>query len=371
MTNGRPMHTRIRFVRTVVVLTCFIFLVSCAERGELAFAEQVDGTSIRTVWAAQFRSEVETERRESPPRPDGFEFEEIAVSIPPTHEPGQISWPKDDPDPLKDFVVVEQQTYASMRAFAQAVAASDESRENETLLFVHGYNTTHGEAVYQLAQMTHDFETPVPAVLMSWPSAAVTAGYVYDRDSVLITRDQLEKVIIALSRESNRKLLLVGHSMGSNLIMETLREISLKGSLDVSRWLNGLVLMAPDIDTEVFRMQAGAVPKLPEPFIIMVAEQDQALRISALLTGREERLGSTIDRTAVGDLPISIIDVSAFATGERFNHNVSTTSPGAISLLKKLSGNSTPSDAKIAELVVLGDLQPSLSSADAQPAPDR
>ena len=282
-------------------------------------------------------------------------FEAIDVSVPPVHEVGKIEWPEGTPDANTDFVSVKNRAIGGQSSFVQQVARADRSGRQETLVFVHGYNTRHAEAVYQVSQFAHDFEVPTPAVLFSWPSAGVTAGYVYDRDSALIARDHLESLLIELSR-GNRKIVLVGHSMGSYLIMETLRQATLKRSFNVAAEIDALVLMAPDIDGELFRSQVDEMGQLPDPFILMVAKQDRALRISSLLTGRRPRLGAQTDRSVVGDLPISVVDVSNFSDGSNFDHKIVTTSPEAIAIIRRLSEKAPPGDAKVGDLTVLSDL---------------
>ena len=342
--------------RNISLVLLSVSLAACAERGSLDYAPTVDGATIQTVWIANFRSAVQADSKSAPPRPEAPVYEAIDVSIPPTHEVGKIEWPEGNPNARTDFVSVENRAIEGQSRFAQQVARADLSGRQETLVFVHGYNTRHAEAVYQVAQFAHDFEVPTPAVLFSWPSAGVTAGYVYDRDSALIARDHLESLLQELSR-GNRKIILVGHSMGSYLIMETLRQAALKRSFNVAAEIDALVLMAPDIDGELFRSQVDELGQLPDPFILMVAKQDRALRISSLLTGRRPRLGAQTDRSVVGDLPISVVDVSDFSDGSNFDHKIVTTSPEAIAIIRRLSQESAPGDANVGALTVLSDLE--------------
>ena len=118
-----------------------------------------------TIWVANFRSDVQADASGAPPRPLDLSFEAVSVSVPATHAPGKIEWPDGPPDASTDFVTIGQRQFETINRFASDVARSDQSRLNETLVFVHGYNTRHAEAVYQLAQFVHDFEVPVPPVL--------------------------------------------------------------------------------------------------------------------------------------------------------------------------------------------------------------
>ncbi|MEM9429453.1 MAG: alpha/beta fold hydrolase [Pseudomonadota bacterium] len=335
------------------ILLIAVLLTACTPRGHFAYAPPVEGAEVRDLWVARYRMEGPFPDRRSPPRPSEVTYEQIRISVPPGHAKGEIQWPDGEPNAGTDFVTLGRGTFDSDQHFAATVANADSLGVGETLLFVHGYNTNHAEATYYLAQIASDFDVPIPTVLFSWASAGVTAGYLYDRDSALIARDRLESVIELLGEGDRRDVIVMGHSMGGYLVMETLRQMALKGK-DVTRLVDALILMSPDIDNELFRAQTDAIGTLPNPFVLLVAEQDKALRLSALLTGRQSRLGSQTDRSAVGDLPISVIDLSGLGTGDAGDHRVATTSPEAIALLEALRANRSLTDAALSDLIVLG-----------------
>lgn len=332
-------------------------LAACAERGEIAFGPTAADAVIQQVWVAKFRPDHgPAEGQRSPPRPQELVYERYSVSIPATHEIGHIEWPKTVPNAATDFVTVAQDAVQTLDRFSTQVAAADIGSTGTTVLFVHGYNYTHGEAVYQTAQIAHDFETPSPMVLFSWPSAGVSGGYLYDRDSVLIARDELEKVIIGLTRNNGRQIDIIAHSMGNQLVMETLRQIEISGSLNIGKKINALVMISPDIDGELFYTQAARIKELPRETVILAARQDRALRLSALLTGRTNRLGSETDRRAVRDLPIAVVDTSDLSLGGT-SHSIPFSSPTAISILKNLDGDITLQGRAADEVVNLADLK--------------
>ncbi|MEM6729517.1 MAG: alpha/beta fold hydrolase [Pseudomonadota bacterium] len=338
--------------RAVLLICMAALLGACAERGSVDFAPAAENATIHRIWAAKFRSAEQADARGAPPRPMEVEYEALDVSVPPTHSVGKIEWPRGIPNAATDFVALRKTEVPALGAFARSVSRGDVSGRGETMIFVHGYNMRHGEAVYQVTQFVHDFEIPVPPVLFSWPSAGVTAGYVYDRDSALMSRNALERLILELSSEG-RKVFLVGHSMGSYLIMETLRQISQRRSANVAQRVRGVILIAPDIDGELFRAQAQDIGRLPDPFIVMVARQDRALQASSLLTGRRPRLGNQADRSLVADLPVSLIDVSQLADPRGNNHSIAISSPQAIAALRRLAGQRAPGEVAVSDLLVL------------------
>ena len=343
-------------MRLALTLAVVLLSAACAERANVAVLPPPEVSNVRDVWSVKLRADAQATRRTAPPRPNRLSFEKTSVSIPPAHQPGQIEWPKGPPDASTDFVITQEVQFPSKEQFANALSTGEAAGKGETLLFVHGYNVRHYEAVYQLAQMAEDYDVSGPSVVFSWPSAGVAAGYVYDRDSVLISRDALEQTIIALSRQSGREIVLVGHSMGSHLIMETLRQIEIKESLDIATSITALVLMAPDIDGEVFVSQASSLNAWPDPSILMVAERDRALRLSAFLAGQRPRLGGQTDRAIVAGLPISVIDVDDLGTGDKFDHAIPTSSPAAIAILRRLDDDMPIANAEIPDLVVLSEL---------------
>lgn len=344
--------------RIAFMMLLLTVVSACSPRGEISYGLPAPGGSVQNVWVANFRPDAPAKPGQNmPPRPTEMRFQMNAVSVPPGHRSGTIEWPKRTPDANTDFVTLSTQEFPDIRRFATAVAASDTENTKSTLLYVHGYNKTHGEAVYQMAQIGFDFDIPSPTVLFSWPSAAVAAGYVYDRDSALYARDQLEEVIIALTQYPGRKLVILAHSVGSLMVMEALRQIEISGSVNIANKIDALFLIAPDIDGELFYTQAARLETLPNPTVVVAAAQDRALRLSALLTRTNNRLGTLTDRSAVRDLPITVVDISALANGG-LNHSLALTSPAAIAIINSLSGDALLAGTGLAPLVVLGAPDP-------------
>jgi len=353
-------------LRLIFFIVLTINVSACGPRGSIEYGAFVPSGTPVDIWVARFRpTQLPAEGQRTPPRPNRTSFEKTVVSVPHGHAPGQIEWPRGKPDAATDFVALSTQPYPNAANFVSQIAKADTGNAQEVLLFVHGYNVRHGEAVYQLAQVSHDFEIPSQTVLFSWPSAGLPTGYLYDRDSVLIARDQLEGVIRALTKQSGRKVILMGHSMGNLLIMETLRQIELSGNFDMKKKVGGLIMVSPDIDGELFYTQATRLRHIPQPAIILAARQDKALRLSALLTGRTNRLGSQTDRSAVRDLPITVIDATDLG-GRGRNHDIALTSPAAISILKKLDAQLLPGAPKLPPLLNLGQFAQSTISAPAE-----
>ncbi|MEM9499543.1 MAG: alpha/beta fold hydrolase [Pseudomonadota bacterium] len=318
----------------IVLILSLVAVASCAPRNVAKTAPPAADAQIVPVWVATHRALDTTGPAFGVKRSEKMSYLRVDVSVPSTHKPGQIEWPGPyaAPDAATDFVLTGSQVLPDARALVRALPHPGPVRE--TLVFVHGYNVTLSDGLYRLAQMAHDFEMPNPPVLFSWQSAGDARGYIYDRDSVLYARDDLETFLQQLTRTANDRVVLVAHSMGSQLVMETMRQMALKGDRRTLSRIDGVVLMSPDIDTDVFLRQARSIGELPQPFLIFVSSNDRILGLSSVLTGRKERLGLLNSPEEVEGLDVSILDFSELSGGAETSHDVASTSPAAISVLE-------------------------------------
>jgi len=73
---------------------------------------------------------------------------------------------------------------------------------------------------------------------------------------------------------------------------------------------------------------------LPQPFVIFGSNRDKILRLSAALTGQQQRLGSLSDVSRVADLEVTFFDIGEFTEGA--GHFTLADSPALISLLGRI-----------------------------------
>ncbi|MBY6115468.1 alpha/beta fold hydrolase [Mameliella alba] len=345
--TNRPAWRYVRLMNRVLILFVLSFaLIGCSPRGSVTvvggFKPAALGASLQPVFVASDRRVIGDGSQALPHHSFGAErdtelrYGRLDISIPPVHQPGQIEWPRHDPpDPAPHFVTRSGERYANQYAFLRDIPRVGPAQD--VVLFVHGFNVNNAEAVYRLAQIAHDYETDVPVISFSWPSAGDARGYVYDRDSVIFARDDLESLLTGLAADG-RRILIVAHSMGGQLVMETLRQMSISGKGGALRQLSGVALISPDIDEDVFLRQSRRISPFPQPFMIMVSTRDRALGLAAFLTGKPSRLGSIQDPSRLGNLPVEIIDLSDIEGGDRAGHSTAFTAPAAIRLLRDLGG---------------------------------
>lgn len=325
-------------MRWLLVLSVFVTLSGCANRGFVPLTPQAAAIGTpHAIYVATHR-EPDAAGWYGEARASDLSYTKLQVVIPPAHVPGRITYGYTDPDPRTDFTIAAKQDYAAAAPFQadiKATLAALPPDEREVLLYVHGYNNSFFDGVFRAAQMKHDYDLPGVALHYSWPSAANPLGYTYDRDSVLFARDGLEKVLRDLAASGANRIVLVGHSLGTMLVMESLRQIEIRTPGWSKRALAGVVLVSPDLDVDLFKTQADRLAALPEPFAIFVSRRDRALMLSARINGDAERLGSLTDPSRLAEYPVSIIDVSSFADGDGARHFTLGSSPLLIRLLSQ------------------------------------
>ncbi|MEO0931906.1 MAG: alpha/beta hydrolase [Pseudomonadota bacterium] len=275
---------------------------------------------------------------------------QLSVSIPPTHVQGQIAWPDGPTDPLTDFAVVDFVLLENETALQRAIAAT---KGDALYLFVHGYNTTSSEALYRFAQIAHDFDLPDTRLMFSWASAGVAGAYVYDRDSVLFARDDLVDLLIDISRNTDKDINVIAHSMGSLLTMEAMRQLAISGNRDVLRRMDSVTFLSPDLDPDIFRAQASAIGDLPEPFVILNSQTDRALRLSSLLSGGREKVGAISSAADVDGLNVTFLDITNLRDGSSLDHMVAFTSPVAIDVLRQMMDQEALRESELTQFLVL------------------
>jgi len=248
----------------------------------------------------------------------------FTISIPPGHQPGQIEWPVNGPNPSYAFATVDQ-SLLDKAAFERGIARPASGKSVNTLIFVHGFNNNFQESLYRLAQITADTKFAGAPVLFAWPSEAKTTGYLADKDAVTASRDQLVALIAATAKGTNGRVTLLAHSMGSWLTMEALRQLRLTGRSNVIAKLE-VILAAPDIDVDVFRSQLEVLGPLDPPMTLLVARDDIALAISRRLADQRIRVGAVdIDDPRVQEAALKahlrIVDISDVASADRLGHS--------------------------------------------------
>jgi esterase/lipase superfamily enzyme len=264
---------------------------------------------------------VSTRRGEAATDDGRPHFSLTAIGVPLNHRPGAVERPSfGGADKSRHFTVLSKRNMDEEEFYGE-LAAHVSGRvgvSRDILLYVHGFNTSHDEARFRLAQIVADGGFSGVPALFSWNSRGGVFNYESDKEAATVSRDALEKVMLSLARTPGvGRVHILAHSMGSWLTMETLRGIALSGHPDLDGKLGEVMLANPDIDLNVFRQQVARLD--PHHVSIFVANNDRALSLSSRIAGDRPRLGAMDpskpqDKAEIDRLGVTVHDISSFST---------------------------------------------------------
>lgn len=209
----------------------------------------------------------------------------------------------------------------------EPVTTEDMNAKNNALIYVHGYNYTFQESLFQLSSVVADGRLTEVPILFSWPSDGTVTGYIADKDAAAFARDDLVQLLETLKKlKPEGNVTLFGHSMGAWIVVEALRQLKLSNRDDVLRHVDQVVLAAPDIDVDLFKRQINTIGRLNKPILVLSATDDRALTISSRIGGARARIGMVNQndpavQELITDGAIKIVDLSALPAPDRTNHN--------------------------------------------------
>lgn len=247
------------------------------------------------------------------------------ISIPPGHVMGQ----HEEPSLLKLEWAHEEAKHINVREVrkldrddftTRLDRAVEASPGNKLMVFVHGYNEEFPEASRMVAQFADDLKFSGPVVLFSWPSQGSLTGYTVDETNAQWAQSHfLEMMSTILEKVPAHSIYLVGHSMGNRIIGNAM--ITLSGDhleSDLMRFRE-IIMIAPDIDADVFRKDMA--PRLARTGIhitLYASSKDRALLASKAFHGHP-RAGDSGEALVVVD-GMETIDASN-ASGGLLGHS--------------------------------------------------
>ncbi|MEA3274816.1 MAG: alpha/beta fold hydrolase [Pseudomonadota bacterium] len=319
-------HTRAdRIALSVIVVAVMLFLAGCASSPDAKEDRRV-ADAVTDPAAQQVEIFYATDR--APGAPGEYFGSErgvlsyglAAVGIPPHHEVGRHETPSVfkfewSPDERK-HITVNEVTPLGQENFAELLErALDLSPGRKLLVFVHGYNVEFAEATRLLAQFATDLKFQGPALLFSWPSQGGVTGYAVDETNVVWAHPHLVQVLDeVLDETSAEQIYLVAHSIGSRAVTRAYITLAADRALSDLNPIVEMVLVAPDIDADLFRQDVA--PRLASNGIhvtVYASSSDRALTASKAFHGYP-RAGDSGEALVIVE-GVETVDASDTASG--------------------------------------------------------
>lgn len=202
------------------------------------------------------------------------------VSIPPTHVSGEVESPLLGGENENAHVVLKTTELLQEQAFFDAVRSELAKRtpsSRSCFVFIHGFNVSFELAARRTAQIHFDLKFEGAPIFFSWPSRTSIRHYFSDRNEIGFSQYVIRQFLVDVAERVNAdRIHVIAHSMGADATCRAIAELGDRG-----RIFDQIILAAPDIDRDVFRLQlAPRLARTANRTTLYCSRNDRALQIS-------------------------------------------------------------------------------------------
>ncbi|MCB1189162.1 MAG: alpha/beta hydrolase [Leptospiraceae bacterium] len=237
-----------------------------------------------------------------------------SVNVPAMHEIGIIDY--QNSGEANKYFQFKRFEYHSKDSFLKKVKGSSFP---EIMVFVHGFNVRFEEAVLRASQIQYDLKFPGLMVLFTWPAGSqdgmlnklnIKKTYSFNQENAKKSIPDLKNLLKEL-KTTGKKIHLIVHSMGHQIAIPALAELSAEGE---EKLLSELVLNAPDYDAGDFKRKAPALTKMSKRVTVYCSPGDNALIISGQVN-ENTRVGTCEKVTGVDMINVNPVDSPILGIG--------------------------------------------------------
>ena len=313
-----------------LLLISVIFVAACAVQPRAIIVPSAQtGHEVLPVFVGTTRAVDPQGRPSWDAIPGPLAYATHQVAYPRTRAPGEVPMARARPDPETDFAIAAIAPFASPAAFSQSLRATLTQRpagRRQVLVYVHGFNVTFAEGLYRTAQIVRDWDIAHVPAYFSWPSTLSPVEYRHDRRALQDSQQALARFLTAIVDAGAEGIVLLAHSLGAELVTETVAGLQTGGNRAILERIDGVFLVSPDLSVERFREITDARPPLPEPFVVFTSAEDRILRFSSLAHGGSMRLGNLTDPALLADRGVLLLDLTSYREGH-LDHRAAFSAP--------------------------------------------
>ena len=208
------------------------------------------------------------------------------------------------PDENKDLKEIREWP---VERFWEEISAFDTSNDGNIVLYLHGYNIGFDKSCRRAAMFQRSLNLHDRMILFSWPADGNFLKYTYDEADLVWSVPYLAEVIDGIvKRVGTDRLDVIAHSLGARGAVQALTRLACKRPS--TALVNELILVAPDIDAEIFKHDLKTLLVAANRITVYVSENDRALALSHEVHGYP-RLGEAGEDLTVME-GVETIDVS-------------------------------------------------------------
>ncbi|MFN3603909.1 MAG: alpha/beta hydrolase [Leptonema sp. (in: bacteria)] len=240
------------------------------------------------------------------------------VNVPKNHSIGALDTAKNESLDKDTYYFAKNFTELEEKNFYDTIV-----REKEILVFVHGFNVEFEEALFRAAQIKYDLKFQGIVVLFTWPAGSEKNGLFSNllinetyrtnqknaKNTIPHFKEFLRKLIEKKSK--NTKLYLIVHSMGHQIVIPSLVELS---AFLENRKFEELIFNAPDYSIPQWKTEEKLIKKTAKRITMYCSPKDNALLASEKVNG-EKRLGQCYKTEGIDVINVNRIDSPILGIG--------------------------------------------------------
>ena len=222
--------------------------------------------------------------------------------------------------------------------FWEDVTVSNGQNKGNIVVYVHGYNIGFEKSCRRASIFQRNLNLHDRLILFSWPADGNVLNYTLDEADLTWSIYPLEQLLSKLVRRFGAgRIDVVGHSLGGRGVVNALSRMARHGPAPL---INELVLIAPDMDSEIFGQLLPEIRPLIRRITLYASENDHALRLSREVHGYP-RLGEGGELLSV--FPgMETIDISGLRTRVPSGHIYHLFNPKVGNDIMRLLDEGTP-----------------------------
>lgn len=240
------------------------------------------------------------------------------INVPKNHSTGELKVTADQRESSHDFFKILGHRELNLMGLAEYLKKSQRS----PLIFIHGFNVKHEEAVVRASQIAYDLKYQGPVVLFSWPAGA---GDSFLEDKLLkktydnnFRNAQVSaktfKIFISRLIEAKITPNIMVHSMGHQVVLPALFEL---GKEKAEMPLGEVILNAPDFESDVFVRNIDMLKNVSRRVTLYCSYNDKAMFASETVNSNR-RLGACSYMEGIDTINVSLLDNPTFGLGHGY-----------------------------------------------------
>lgn len=207
---------------------------------------------------------------------------------------------------------------SSLTELGREIRSLRDKDNGNLLLYIHGYNIDFEKSCRRGALLQRALGLKERLLLFSWPADGNMLKYTWDEADLVWSVPHIAEFLdLVVSAIGDGNVDVVAHSLGARGIFQALNRLSYRTSGKII--LNELVLIAPDIDIDIFRQELPQLKNVARRITVYVSDKDKALKLSQEVHGYP-RLGQAGEELTIFE-EVETIDISNISL-KRFSGHI-------------------------------------------------